>query len=61
MYKLNEEQFQKLKEIFVHLNSLTLTGGQNFIQASNAILKMQSIIEDLSKQDNNININTKGG
>jgi len=61
MYKLNEEQFQKLKEIFVHLNSLTLTGGQNFIQASNAILKMQNIIEDLSKQDNNININTKGG
>ena len=61
MYKINDDQFQKLKEIFVHLNSLTLTGGQNFIQASNAILKMQNIIEDLSKQDNNININTKGG
>lgn len=61
MYKINDEQFQKLKEIFVHLNSLTLTGGQNFIQASNAILKMQSIIEDLSKQDNIVSINTKGG
>jgi len=61
MYKLNDEQFQKLKEIFVHLNSLTLTGGQNFIQASNAIVKMQNIIEDLSKQDNINNINTKGG
>jgi len=61
MYKLDDMQFQKLKEIFVHLNSLTLTGGQNFIQASNAIVKMQNIIEDLSKQDNNININTKGG
>jgi len=61
MYKINDDQFQKLKEIFVHLNSLTLTGGQNFIQASNAIVKMQNIIEDLSKQDNNININTKGG
>jgi len=61
MYKIDDMQFQKLKEIFVHLNSLTLTGGQNFIQASNAIVKMQNIIEDLSKQDNNININTKGG
>jgi len=61
MYKLDDMQFQKLKEIFVHLNSLTLTGGQNFIQASNAIVKMQNIIEDLSKQDNKININTKGG
>jgi len=61
MYKLSDDQFQKLKEIFVHLNSLTLTGGQNFIQASNAILKMQNIIEDLSKQDNINNVNTKGG
>jgi hypothetical protein len=61
MYKISDEQFQKLKEIFVHLNSLTLSGGQNFIQASNAILKMQSIIEDLSKQDNIVSINTKGG
>jgi hypothetical protein len=61
MYKLNDDQFQKLKEIFIHLNSLTLTGGQNFIQASNAIVKMQNIIEDLSKQDNINNINTKGG
>jgi hypothetical protein len=61
MYKINDDQFQKIKEIFVHLNSLTLTGGQNFILSANAITKLQSIIEDLNKQNNIVDINTKGG
>ena len=50
MYEINSDQLQKLKETLMHINMLTLTGSQNFILATNAFIKLQSILEDLEKK-----------
>jgi hypothetical protein len=48
--ELNLEQFQKLKEIKMLINSLTLTGSQNFYLAVNLDTRISSIIDELDKQ-----------
>ena len=50
MYELNQEQLQKLKEIKSLINSLTLTGIQNFYLITNVDMRITSILDELEKQ-----------
>lgn len=49
--EINQEQYQKLKEIKALINSLTLTGSQNFYLAVNLDSRISSILDELSKQE----------
>ena len=59
--EINQEQYQKLKEIKTLLNSLTLTGSQNFYLAVNLDARISSILDELDKQNITIISPIKGG
>ena len=48
--EISIEQFNKLKEIKMLMNSLTLTGSQNFYLATNINVRVDSLIEEVGKQ-----------
>jgi hypothetical protein len=48
--EISLEQYQKLKEIKMLINSLTLTGSQNFYLATNLDARISEIISSLEKQ-----------
>ena len=58
--EISLEQYQKLKEIKTLLNSLTLTGSQNFYLAVNLDARISSILDELSKQEISVIMPIKG-
>lgn len=48
--ELNQEQLQKLKEIKSLINSLTLTGMNNFYIITNIDMRISNILDELDKQ-----------
>ena len=59
--ELNQEQYQKLKEIKMLINSLTLTGSQNFYLAVNINARLDTVLDELSKQEIVVINPIKGG
>ena len=49
--EINQEQINKLKEVlYMHLNNISIIGGQNAVHLANAFVKLQTIIEEVEKQ-----------
>ena len=59
--EISLEQYQKLKEIKMLINSLTLTGSQNFYIGVNLDSRINSLIDELDKQNITIINPIKGG
>ena len=59
MYDLSKEQFTALQQIYSIINSLTLTGGQNFSMATQVLIRLEGIISELQKQGIKVD-NTSG-
>lgn len=52
MYEITEEQLEKLREILNNLDSLTnISGIQNFINISQAALKLDNLYSEVKKQE----------
>ena len=51
MYRITEDQLLKLNEVLQHVDTLTLTGINNFISGTNIAVKLQFILEEIKKQE----------
>ena len=50
MYDLSKEQFEMLQQVYSIVNGLTLTGGQNFSMATQALIRLETMMSELKKQ-----------
>jgi hypothetical protein len=51
MYKITNDQYTKLLEVLQHIDALHLTGSNNFLTATKAIVILQYILEEIKKQE----------
>ena len=51
MYELTVEQCSKLEEALTQIDSLQLTGLNNFTLAANAGVRLQYLLQELKKQE----------
>lgn len=51
MYELKIEQYKQLEEILSCIDSLNLTGMNNFTLATTAGVKLQYLLQELKKQE----------